>query len=52
VGISGEIYVIVACRDIPTEGVLEQERSRVVTQSISIGQEGREQRRQRVSDIV
>ena len=28
-GISGEIYVIVACRDIPTEGVLEQERSRV-----------------------
>jgi hypothetical protein len=29
VGISGEIYVIMACRDIPTEGVLEQERSRV-----------------------
>ena len=29
VGISGEIHVIVACRDIPTEGVLEQERSRV-----------------------
>ncbi len=29
VGISGEIHVIMACRDIPTEGVLEQERSRV-----------------------
>jgi len=51
VGISGEIHVIMACRDIPTEGVLEQERSRVVTHSVTIGQEGREQRRQRVSDI-
>jgi hypothetical protein len=41
-----------ACRDIPTEGVLEQERSRVVKLCFIIGEEGREQRRQRVSDIL